>query len=353
MASAEKLPLLKRSMGLLVDQLGGDDRISMVVYAGASGVALPPTPGSERAKILGALERLEAGGSTNGGAGIQLAYDLAQRAFIKGGINRVILATDGDFNVGTTSHGDLTRLIEEKRESGVYLTVLGFGRGNLKDSTMETLADKGNGNYAYIDALNEARKVLVREMGATLNTIAKDVKVQVELNPEFVERYRLIGYENRVLAARDFNDDTKDAGELGAGHSVTVLYEIVPVSTTRPSGSAEVDPLKYQQDRQPTPASSSNELLTVKLRYKPPSSNTSTLLSRTLTAEALAFDAASQSFKFAAAVAGFGMLLRDSEHKGNATIASVRTMAQSALGEDPHGDRRELVSLMARAASLM
>jgi len=268
MSSSNKLPLLRRAMKLLVGKLGEKDRVAITVYAGASGLVLPSTPcsGENKAKILDSLERLRSGGSTHGSEGIQLAYQTAKENFIRGGINRIILATDGDFNVGITNQGDLVRLIQEKAETGIFLTVLGFGTGNLKDSTMEKLADKGNGNYGYIDTIMEARKMLVEEMGATLITIAKDVKIQVEFNPTQVSAYRLIGYENRRLRAEDFNDDKKDAGEIGAGHTVTALYEVIPAGQPFEPG---VDPLKYQQPAQTTPAAGEGELLTVKLRYKP------------------------------------------------------------------------------------
>jgi Ca-activated chloride channel family protein len=295
---------------------------------------------------MAALDRLEAGGSTNGGAGIQLAYRLAEKTFVKGGINRVILATDGDFNVGTTSQGELVRLIEDKRKSGVFLSVFGFGTGNLKDSTMEQLADKGNGNYAYIDSIAEARKVLVQQAGGTLVTIAKDVK----FNPSEVEAYRLIGYENRKLAHRDFNDDTKDAGEIGAGHSVTALYEVVPAGSGRKTG--KVDALKYQKDKTPTAASESGELLTLKIRYKQPEGNTSKLLTFPITSDDRGLEATSDDYRFAAAVAELGMLLRDSKHKGDASYAEVLKMAEGALGRDAHGHRAEFLDLVRKARRL-
>jgi Ca-activated chloride channel family protein len=269
MMPANKLPLLKESMGLLVDQLTERDRIAIVVYAGASGLVLPSTSGDRKGEIRAALAELTAGGSTAGAAGIQLAYDVAQKGFIQGGVNRVILATDGDFNVGLSSEGELSRLIEEKRKTGISLSVLGFGEGNLKDSTMEMLADRGNGNYSYVDSLEEGRKVLVTEAGSTLVMVAKDVKLQVEFNPATVASYRLIGYENRILAATDFNDDAKDAGDMGAGHSVTALYEVVPAGAAG-SVTATVDPLKYQQPRPASEKTASGELMTVKLRYKQP-----------------------------------------------------------------------------------
>jgi Ca-activated chloride channel family protein len=348
MASARKLPLLKAAMRLLVHQLRAEDRVAVVVYAGSSGLALASTPGDRKVDMVRALERLEAGGSTAGGAGIQLAYDVAAESFIPGGINRVILATDGDFNIGITNQGDLVRLIERERESGVFLSVLGFGEGNLKDSTMEKLADSGNGNYAYIDSLSEARKVLVREAGATLVTIAKDVKIQVEFNPARVSAYRLIGYENRVLAAEDFKDDRKDAGEIGAGHSVTALYEIVPagVAITLPT----VDPLKYQPQPRVVEAHASDELLTVKLRYKDPDGEVSRPLS--VAVEGRIAEAPSANARFAAAVAGFGMLLRDSEHRGNASWSDVLQLARGAVGPDPEGYRQQFCRLVEVAEAL-
>jgi len=350
MEPPDKLPLLKQAMRLLVDELTENDQVAIVVYAGASGMVLPRTSGDQKGVILDALDRLQAGGSTNGGSGIQLAYDHAVAHFIPGGTNRVVLATDGDFNVGVTSQGELTRLIEERAESGVFLSVLGFGMGNYKDSTLEKLADRGNGNYAYIDSLSEARKVLVEEMGSTLVTIAKDVKIQIEFNPAEVESYRLIGYENRVLRAEDFNDDEKDAGEIGAGHTVTALYEIVPKGA--PSGTPSVDPLKYQRPLAPAEEASTGELLTVKLRYKEPDGETSKLLERSVRDDGTRYASATQDFKFAAAVASFGMILRDSPHKGNATLDSVLELAREGVGADRHGYRAELLELARRAKSL-
>ena len=348
MNDPDKLPLLQRGLGMLVDTLREGDRVSIVVYAGASGVVLEPT--SDKAEIMAALQRLQAGGSTNGGAGIELAYRLAEGSFVQGGINRVILATDGDFNVGTTDQAALVELIEAKRASGVFLSVLGFGTGNLKDSTMEMLADKGNGNYAYIDSIAEARKVLVKEGGSTLVTIAKDVKIQVEWNPKEVASYRLIGYENRKLAHTDFNDDTKDAGEIGAGHTVTALYEVVPAGSR---GSAGVDPLKYQGETAAlTPAASSGELMTVKIRYKQPSGDKSDLLSFAVSADDRPLDKTSEDFRFAAAVAEFGMVLRGSEHRGQATFDTALDLAAGALGKDPERTRAEFVTLVRTAKSL-
>ncbi|HKP61080.1 MAG TPA: von Willebrand factor type A domain-containing protein [Polyangiales bacterium] len=351
MSDPDKLPLLKRGLGLLAQNLRPQDRVAMVVYAGASGLALPSTSGSQRNAVLEALERLEAGGSTNGGDGIRLAYSVARQNFVKGGVNRVILATDGDFNVGTTSEGELTRLIEEQRKSGVFLTVLGFGRGNLNDSSMESLADHGNGSYAYVDSIAEAHKVLVREAGSTLVTVAKDVKLQVEWNPKRVASYRLIGFENRVLAARDFNDDKKDAGEIGAGHSMTALYEVVPLTAASSGGKPQVDPLRYQAQGSPTAAADSDELMTIKIRYKRPDADVSQLLSQPVR-ERAADAQASADLRWSAAVACFGMLLRDSEHKGKATLALADSLARGALGADPHGQRHEFVRLIDQARML-
>jgi Ca-activated chloride channel homolog len=300
--------------------------------------------------VLDALGRLEAGGSTNGGDGIRLAYATARQHFVKGGINRVLLATDGDFNVGTSSEGELTRLIEEERKSGVFLTVLGFGDGNVKDSTMEMLADKGNGNYAYIDSIAEARKVLVREAGSTLITIAKDVKLQVEFNPTQVASYKLIGYENRLLAKEDFNDDKKDAGEIGAGHAVTALYEVIPKGEK--AAAPKVDPLKYQTAPTIAAAAASNELLTVNIRYKQPSSDTSSKFSRVVVDAGLPLDQTSADFRFSAAVAEAALLLRGAPDLSGASLESARALAQGALGSDVSGDRHEFISLLAKARAL-
>jgi len=339
MSSPDKLPLVKRAFRLLVEQLRPQDRVAIVVYAGAAGVVLPSTPGSDKETILAALDRLEAGGSTAGGAGIQLAYDIAREHRIAEGNNRVILATDGDFNVGVSSEGELVRLVDQRKREGTFLTVLGFGTGNLKDSRMEALADKGNGHYAYVDDILEARKVFVQELGATLLTIAKDVKVQVEFNPAQVAEYRLVGYENRLLAAEDFNDDAKDGGELGAGHAVTAIYEIVPAGH-RAGGS--VDELRYQSRGQSRDEARSDELLTVKLRYQPPSGGASRLVSRTVRSDDRG---AAETLGFAAAVAEFGMLLRNSEHKGNATWDQVLALARRGVGRDPGGYRAEFLRL--------
>lgn len=348
MNSPDKLPLMKRAMRLLVEQLDESDRVSVVVYAGASGVVLPPTPGSDSETILGAMDRLSAGGSTNGGQGIELAYGIAREAFIDGGINRVVLATDGDFNVGVTGRGSLERLIEVQRKSGVSLSVLGFGSGNLQDSQMEALADKGNGNYGYIDSVAEARKLLVEQAGGTLVTIAQDVKIQVEFNPALVSSYRLLGYENRRLNAQDFNDDNKDAGELGAGHTVTALYEVVPAGA-QVVGKG-IGPLRYQSAREVTGDALDHELGLVKLRYQQPGGSPSTLMSTTVADEGLALAKTSDAFRFSAAVASFGMLLRNSKHAGSANFASVEALAKGATGEDDRGYRREFIDLVRRAA---
>ena len=365
-----KLPLVISGLKRLTNQLGENDRVAIVVYASAEGLALDSTPGTDRSKILTALDQLQAGGSTAGGAGIQLAHQVALQNFIKGGVNRVILCTDGDFNVGVTSPAELERLAETNaKETGVFLTVLGFGRGNLNDAMMEQVADRGNGNYHYIDTQREAKKVLVEEMTGTLVTIAKDVKIQVEFNPEKVASYRLIGYENRVLAAEDFNDDKKDAGEIGAGHTVTALYEIVPVG--EPVASAAVDDLKYapqavtteekvaEQKENDEPADddkdqpASDELLTLKIRYKAPDGDVSSKLEFPINDAGQTFAQATDDFKFASAVASFGMLLRNSEHKGNATYAAAAEIAEAASKtHDPHGYRQEFVDLVKRAQEL-
>ena len=347
MMPPNKLPLVKAAMKMLTDTLTGEDRVAIVVYAGASGLALPSTPGNHKPVIHGAIEKLEAGGSTNGASGIRLAYDVATDNFIKGGVNRVILATDGDFNVGVTSQGELIRLIEEERERGIFLSVIGVGTGNLKDSTMEKLADKGNGNYSYFDTLHEARRVLVAEAGATLVTVAKDVKIQVEFNPAKVGAYRLVGYENRLLNREDFNDDRKDAGEIGAGHTVTALYELAPPGASI-DGPA-VDPLKYQQEPRVNGRSDSDEVMTVKLRYKQPTADRSQLMTIAVKDRTAAL---SENIGFAAAVAEFGMLLRRSEFTGRATWASARELARQFRGEDPDGYRAEFIRLIELAASL-
>lgn len=350
MQSPDKLPLLKSAFKMLVNELRPQDRVAIVVYASAEGLALPSTSGRDKKAILAVLDQLEAGGCTAGAAGIQLAYKVARENFVKGGNNRVILATDGDFNVGVSSTSELIRMIEEKREQGIFLSVLGFGTGNLKDSRMEQLADKGNGNYAYIDNISEARKVLVSQMGGTLFTIAKDVKIQVEFNPARVKAYKLVGYENRLLAKEDFNNDKKDAGELGSGHTVTALYEIVPAGSKEPINN--IDPLKYQQTQIKPQAGVSKELMTIKLRYKQPDGNLSQLLVREVFDSDIEFDQASEDFRFAAAVAEFGLLLRDSEHKGQASYAQVLEIARDSRGKDPEGYRAEFLRLVDAARGL-
>ena len=350
MQDQNKLPLLREAMKLLVEQLDERDRVSMVVYAGSSGLVLDATSGDRGREIVAALDRLSAGGSTHGSAGIQQAYQVARNHFITDGVNRVILATDGDFNVGTTSQSDLVDLIGDKAASGVFLTVLGFGMHNTKDSTMEKLADKGNGNYAYIDTINEANKVLVEQMSGTLVTIAKDVKIQVEFNPAQAQAYRLIGYENRILAAEDFNDDTVDAGEIGAAHTVTALYEVVPAGVELDLPG--VDPLRYQKTVEPTDAAASAELMTLKLRYKQPDGDTSAKLEFPIRDGDASYAQASNDFKFAASVAMFGMLLRGSPYKGTSTFGAVLELADEGRGADRHGYRAEFLQLVGKAARL-
>ena len=352
MNADNKLPLLKSAFRLLVNQLRPEDRVAIVVYAGSAGSVLPSTPGSEKDKILAAINNLEAGGSTAGGQGIKLAYKIARDNYIAEGNNRIILATDGDFNVGVSSDSQLVKLIEEKRKQGVFLTVLGFGTGNYKDSKMEKLADKGNGNYAYLDSILEARKVLVKEMGGTLFTIAKDVKIQVEFNPAKVQAYRLIGYENRLLQDRDFNDDTKDAGELGAGHSVTALYEIIPLGAKTEVNLPEIDPLRYQQNVGSAEAYENNELMQVKLRYKEPKESKSKLITRPVVERNLTLETTSDNFRFSAAVAGFGMILRNSKYQGNLNWEQVLELAKDSQGADLEGYRQEFIRLGNKAQSL-
>jgi Ca-activated chloride channel family protein len=350
MTPENRLPLIRTAMRMLVDSLRSEDRVAIVVYAGSSGVVLKPTSGEKKAVINSAIAELRAGGSTNGAAGIELAYNLASENFVKSGINRVILATDGDFNVGITSREALLRLIEEKRERGIFLSVLGVGDDNLKDSTMEMLADKGNGNYSYLDSLQEARRVLIAEAGATLVAVAKDVKVQIEFNPRFVSAYRLVGYENRLLKKEDFNNDRKDAGEMGAGHAVTALYEIVPAGAPFPGG--DVDPLKYQRPvEQPARvvANNSTEMMNVKVRYKAPEGDTSSLIEIPIPESTQRMTA---NLGFAAAVAEFGMLLRRSPFKGAATWQTAAALAREHRGDDPDGYRAELARLIDLASAL-
>lgn len=354
MDSAERLPLVKSSMAMLVDKLNKNDLISIVVYAGAAGLVLPPTSGDQKMKILRSLDQLKAGGSTNGSGGIELAYKTAQENFIKGGVNRIILATDGDFNVGTTDRESLTKLVEKNAKKNIYLSILGFGMGNYKDGTMESLSNKGNGNYAYVDNQSEARKVLVEQMSGTLVTIAKDVKIQVEFNPRFVDSYRLVGYENRNLKNEEFNDDKKDAGDIGAGHSVTALYEIIPVGVASEApDSNKIDSLKYQKvDKEPKASAmvvldqKSNEWLTVKLRYKKPDGDVSTKMEFPLHEENTTFSKSSESFRFASAVALFGMILRKSEFLKDGNLNQVVDIAKNAKGEDPNMYKSEFIDLV-------
>jgi Ca-activated chloride channel homolog len=355
MNSANKLPLVKESLRLLVERLRADDRVAIITYAGSSGLALPSTPASRKGEILASLDNLQSGGSTNGAMGIHLAYDIAKANFAgNGGINRVILCTDGDFNVGVTDQAELVRLVEEKAKSRVFLSVFGFGMGNLKDSTLEALSGKGNGTYGYIDSRREAEKVFVEQVEGTLATIAKDVKIQVEFNPAKVDSYRLIGYENRMLAKEDFNNDAVDAGDIGAGHTVTALYEVVPVGVG--GGEVKVDALKYQRPGKKTDDTEvvppSGELLTVKIRYKAPEGDVSRKQEFPLVDGGMGFAKADGEFRFAAAVAAWGMLLRDSPHKGSATWEQVLAWAEDGLGDDAGGHRAEFVQLVRRSAEL-
>ncbi len=353
MSGPKKLGLVKKALRLLVNNLGERDRVSIVVYAGAAGLVLPSTPGSDREVIRAAIDQLQAGGSTAGGAGIQLAYETARRNFIDGGNNRVILCTDGDFNVGVSSQDDLVKLIEEKRKSGVFLSVLGFGGGNLQDGKMEQLADKGNGQYAYIDGEHEAEKVFVHELGATLLTIAKDVKIQVEFNPAEVRAYRLIGYENRMLATEDFDDDTKDAGELGAGHAVTVLYEIIPAFGDAGPNTEVPDLSDATEQNIFRPASfRPSQLLEVKLRYKEPDAERSRLVYGPAIASDRAVSGASENLRFAAAVAAWGMVLRDSRYSNHVGYDTILDLARSAIGGDRYGYRKEFIDLVEKSRGL-
>lgn len=352
MQSPDKLLLVQQSMKLLVDQLRPQDKVAIVVYAGNAGLVLPSTSGDNKIRIKSAIDQLEAGGSTAGGEGIKLAYKTAKQNFLKEGNNRVILCTDGDFNVGVSSDDALVKLVEEERKSGVYLTILGYGMGNYQDAKMQKLADKGNGNHAYIDNLAEAKKVLVKEAGGTLYTIAKDVKLQVEFNPQKVQGYRLIGYENRVLASEDFNDDTKDAGELGSGHTVTALYEIIPVGVKAPE-QRKTDSLRYQSEAEIFSESPfTDELMYVKIRYKKPGQEQSRLLEFPVDGNSSSPGKTSDNFRFAAAVASFGMLLIDSKYKGDADFDLVQELAERARGKDKEGYRKEFLELVGKAASI-
>ena len=350
MEDQNKLPLLKSAFQLLVKELRSKDRVAIVVYAGAAGVVLESTPGNQKETILHSLNQLQAGGSTAGGEGLMLAYKISQTNFITGGNNRIILATDGDFNIGSSSNADMERLIEKERDKGIFITVLGFGMGNYKDDKMEIIADKGNGNYAYIDNIQEARKVVVSEFAGTLFTIAKDVKFQLEFNPARVKAYRLIGYENRLLNDEDFNDDKKDAGEMGSGHSVTALYEIIPAGSDEAVG--KTDPLKYQGNSKQMKPNPDAELLTVKLRYKQPDGATSILYENPVKGEVRQFEASSENFRFAAAVAEFGMVLRNSEYKFQASFEHLLSFAQNARGSDEEGYRGEFIKLVKTAQVL-
>lgn len=351
MSPPNKLPLLKRAFKMLVGQLKKDDKIAIVVYAGAAGLVLPSTYGSDKEKLLDAIDQLEAGGSTAGGQGIMLAYKIAKKNYIKDGNNRVILATDGDFNIGITNTGELVRFLDEKKKDGIFLTVLGFGEENIKDSRLEELADKGNGNYYYIDNMLEAKKVFVDELGATLFTIAKDVKIQVEFNPAKIKSYRLVGYENRLLNDEDFEDDKKDAGEIGAGHTVTALYEVVPLESIEDlPGDFK---LKYQEKIIKKSAAETEEILTVSIRYKKPDEDTSNLISEIIAGLPVSLNKTSDNFRFSAAAAQFGMLLRDSEFKGNADFDKTKELAKNSLGEDKHGYRVEFLRLVDLASGLI
>lgn len=345
MQSVDKLELLKSGLGLLIEKLRPEDKVSIVAYAGAAGLVLSPTSGSKKDVIIEALNKLTAGGSTAGGQGIELAYKIAKDNFISKGNNRVILATDGDFNVGISSEDELIKLIEEKRADNIYLTVLGFGTGNIQDSKMELLADKGNGNYAYIDNILEAKKVLVKEMGGTLISIANDVKIQAEFNPQFVKAYRLVGYENRILNNEDFNDDKKDAGEIGSGHTVTAIYEIIPFDSKEEI--SKVDALKYQKDHDPLDISDvQNEVLTIKFRYKNPKETQSNLITKVVSSKETPLLETSNACKFSIAVAEFGMILRNSEFKGTSNYDEILEVAKSAKGNDDEGYRAEFIRLV-------
>ena len=350
MEDTNKLPLLKSAFKILINNLNADDKVAIAVYAGNAGLVLPSTKASEKKKIIDALENLQAGGSTAGGEGIQLAYKTAKENLIADGNNRVILATDGDFNVGVSSTSELIRMIEEKRQDRIFLTICGFGMGNYKDGRMEGISNAGNGNYYYIDNILEAKKIFQTEMRATLFTIAKDVKIQIEFNPEKVQAYRLLGYENRKLKNEDFNDDKKDAGELGAGHTVTALYEIIPVGVES-DFVKQIDDLKYQKMNQ-TAKNNSDELMTIKLRYKKPDEDTSKLITHVLKDKSQELKGTSDNLRFSAAVAQFGMLLRDSEFKGNATYANTMELATAAKGKDAEGYRAEFIKLVEKASLL-
>ena len=351
MEGANRLPLVKSAMKLLVDQLRDIDHVAIVTYAGAAGLKLASTPGSQKMKIKDAIETLEAGGSTAGGAGIKLAYSVARNNYIKQGNNRIVLATDGDFNVGASSDEDMEMLITKERQSGISLSVFGFGMGNIKDSKMELLADKGHGNYAYIDQISEARKAMVTEFGGTFFTVAKDVKIQVEFNPAKVQAYRLLGYENRLLQKEDFNNDSKLGGDMGVGHTITALYEIIPTGI-KDSYATSVDPLRYQKNKTRTVENNSSELATVKFRYKNPDSQKSKMQLTVINDTPLSLTRTSDDFRFASAVAEFGMLLRDSEYKQHSDYISLINRAKKAKGTDDEGYRAEFIRL-AESARLL
>ncbi len=350
MSAENKLPLLKKSLKLLLSELDDKDKVAIVAYAGAAGLVLPSTPASEHEKILNALDGINSGGSTAGGQGIELAYNIAKENLIADGNNRVILATDGDFNVGVSSSSELVSLIEEKRKDNIYLTICGFGMGNYKDGRMEQISNAGNGNYFYIDNIREAKKVFVTQMRANMFTIAKDVKIQIEFNPKMVKAYRLIGYENRLLANEDFDDDTKDAGELGAGHTVTAIYEVILANSKSTQTIHQAADLKYQTTKV---SGNETDLMTVKFRYKPIQSDQSILLEQVLKNTAITnLDNSSDNYRFSAAVAGFGMLLRNSKFKGSATYDSVLELAKGALGNDKEGYRTEFLQMVQSANTL-
>jgi Ca-activated chloride channel family protein len=352
MDEPNKLPLVKSSLKMLTDQLRAQDRVAIVVYAGNAGLVLPSTPGNDKTAIKDAIDNLSAGGSTAGGEGLKLAYKIAKENFKTGGNNRIVMATDGDFNVGPSSDGDMEHLIEKERDTKVDLSIMGFGMGNYKDSKMETLADKGNGNYAYIDNITEARKAFVTEFGGTLFTVAKDVKVQVEFNPAKVQAYRLLGYEDRMLAKEDFNNDKKDAGDMGSGHTVTAFYEIIPAGV-KDNFSSSVDPLKYQKTKDaPAGNNYSDELMTIKFRYKQPGSDSSKMSLATVADKPADFKSTSDDFRFAAAVAEFGMLLRGSEYKQKSSFDQAISIAKGAKGKDDDGYRSEFVRIAESARSL-
>ncbi|MGF7026669.1 MULTISPECIES: vWA domain-containing protein [Sphingobacterium] len=346
-----RLPLVKASLKMLVDQLRAVDHVAIVTYAGSAGVKLESTPGDEKMKIKSAIEELEAGGSTAGAAGIKKAYEIAKQQFIKGGNNRIILASDGDFNVGESSDESMEELISKESKSGVFLTVLGYGMGNLKDSKMEILADKGHGNYAYIDNISEARKAMVTEFGGTLFTVAKDVKIQVEFNPSYVQAYRLVGYENRLLEAEDFNNDQKIGGDMGVGHVVTALYEIVPVGVAS-GGIGTVDPLKYQQQADQAAGRRNAELATVKFRYKEPEGEKSKLQQKVVGTFVTELNSVSEDLRFVTAVAELGLLLRDSDFKQKANFDQLIARAKASKGKDEEGYRAEFIRIAENARDL-